>query len=108
MNAEESYDALEVERVIDDAYRIAEGLEVEDLVVNEIRVFEKMPYSVHRSGEYTEEQLDNAVGALNQLENIYRDVEASTVEVIEIERMLTEEAHRPARDHGSMISPDSE
>lgn len=105
MKTEENYDALKVERVIDDAYRMAEGLEVEDLVVDEIEVFEKMPYSVNRSGEYTEKQLENAVRALNQLENIYRDVEASTIEVARIEEMLTEHAHRPARDHGKMITP---
>ena len=94
MKTKENYDALKLERVIDDAYRMAEGLEVEDLVVDEIEIFEKMPYSVNRSGEYTEKQLENAVRALNQLENIYRDVE-----------VLTEKAHRPARDHGKMISP---
>ena len=105
LETKEAYDPLEVEKAIDDAYRIAEGLEEYGEEVTEtIEIFEEMPYSVNRDDNYTEDELVNAVKALNRIENIYWASEEENREDISlIETLLTERAFKPARKYGKML-----
>ena len=104
LETEETYDPLEVEEAIDDAYRIAEELEeYSEKITETIENFEDLPYSVNRDENYTEDELVQAVQALNTLENIYWAAEEEREEIGHIETLLTEKAFKPARNHGKML-----
>ncbi|MFB6193291.1 MAG: hypothetical protein ABEK00_03490 [Candidatus Nanohaloarchaea archaeon] len=110
-----SYDPLEVESVIDDAYAQAEQIEVfQDEIEDAIEMVETLPYAVNRSGEYTEEQLKTSLKGIYKLENIEAAIQSAPEfsnsrewkyidTVRQIEEDLDQLAYQPAFEHGELI-----
>jgi hypothetical protein len=112
----ESYDPLEVEGAIDDTYRIAENIDTYQEEVEEaIAMIEKLPYSVHEKGSYTEEDIIEASKGFNILEKLHRKTsgvpmgkfggktdKAASESIRYIERVIENDSYRPAMDEGDI------
>ena len=112
----EDYSPLEVEKAIDDAYRMADELELfQEEVQESIEMIESLPYAVNRDGGYTEDQMTDSLDGLFRLESLACRIrnnfgvshdtderQEHARKVNEIEMMLESRAYKPARSHGSM------
>lgn len=108
---ETGYDPIQIEDAIDDAYTIAEELDMSEYrepLEEAIQKVESLPYAVNRDGTYTEEEMVETIEGLNMMENLQRKImnetrDSETVqELRELEDYLEAEAFRPARQQGSL------
>ncbi|WEL23454.1 hypothetical protein [Candidatus Nanohalovita haloferacivicina] len=106
--SETGYDPLEVEKVIDDAYRFAEdNAEYQEPLEEAIEMVESMPYSVNEDGTYTEDHMVETIEGLNELDNLQRqmtrdgNVELAD-EVRGLEDYLENHVLRPVRENGKL------
>jgi hypothetical protein len=117
MTAGDTYDPLEVEAAIDDAYTAAENLEIfGDEVEEAIEMIETLPYSVHRDGHFTREEMIESLDGMFKLEYLafrirnpfeldlkMEERHENADEINRIERLLEKEAYRPARQYGEPL-----
>lgn len=107
--SETGYDPIHVEKAIDDAYGIAEDLdlaEYKEPLEEAIQKVQSLPYAVNTDGTYTEDDIVETIEGLNTIENLQREImretrDLETVECLrDMEDLLEENAFRPARNQG--------